>query len=426
MLNVLLIGSGGREHALAWKIAQSPMLGTLYAAPGNPGIAEHATLSQLDVTDHDAVIGFCKDMAIDLVVVGPEAPLVAGLADALKAAGIAVFGPSAAAAQLEGSKGFTKDLCARENIPTGAYERFNNAPKAKAYARAQGAPIVIKADGLAAGKGVTVAMTMEEALAAIEDCFEGAFGEAGAEVVVEEFLHGEEASFFCLCDGKTALPFGTAQDHKRVGDGDTGPNTGGMGAYSPAPVMTQALIEQTMREIIEPTMRGMAAIGAPFTGVLYAGLMIDETGPKLIEYNVRFGDPECQVLMMRLKDDILVLLKAAAEGELAHVSARWKDDAALTVVMAAEGYPGTPKKGTPIAGLAAAEASGAKVFHAGTTLKDAQLLANGGRVLNVTAQGTDVTDAQAKAYQAVDAIDWPGGFCRRDIGWRAVEREAKN
>ncbi|WP_340160180.1 phosphoribosylamine--glycine ligase [uncultured Hoeflea sp.] len=425
-MNVLLIGSGGREHALAWKIAQSPMLGTLYAAPGNPGIAEHATLSQLDVSDHDAVISFCKDGAIDLVVVGPEAPLVAGLADALKAAGIAVFGPSAAAAQLEGSKGFTKDLCARENIPTGAYERFNNAPKAKAYARAQGAPIVIKADGLAAGKGVIVAMTMEEALAAIEDCFEGAFGDAGAEVVVEEFLHGEEASFFCLCDGKTALPFGTAQDHKRVGDGDTGPNTGGMGAYSPAPVMTQALIEQTMREIIEPTMRGMAAIGAPFTGVLYAGLMIDESGPKLIEYNVRFGDPECQVLMMRLKDDILVLLKAAAEGELAHVSARWKDDAALTVVMAAEGYPGTPKKGTPIAGLAAAEASGAKVFHAGTTLKDAQLLANGGRVLNVTAQGTDVTDAQAKAYQAVDAIDWPGGFCRRDIGWRAVEREAKN
>ena len=426
MLNVLLIGSGGREHALAWKIAQSPMLATLYAAPGNPGVAEHATLSALDVTDHEAVIAFCKDKAIDLVVVGPEAPLVAGLADALKAAGIAVFGPSAAAAQLEGSKGFTKDLCARENIPTGAYQRFNNAPKAKAYARAQGAPIVIKADGLAAGKGVTVAMTLEEALAAIEDCFEGAFGEAGAEVVVEEFLHGEEASFFCLCDGKTALPFGTAQDHKRVGEGDTGPNTGGMGAYSPAAVMTPELIAQTMREIIEPTMRGMAAIGAPFSGVLYAGLMIDETGPKLIEYNVRFGDPECQVLMMRLKDDILLLLKAAAEGELAHVSARWKDDAALTVVMAAQGYPGTPKKGTPISGLAAAESNGAKVFHAGTVLKDGQLLAAGGRVLNVTAHGADVTTAQAKAYEAVDAIDWPGGFCRRDIGWRAVGREAKN
>ncbi|WP_461432505.1 phosphoribosylamine--glycine ligase [Hoeflea alexandrii] len=425
-MNVLLIGSGGREHALAWKIAQSPMLSTLYVAPGNPGIAEHATLSDLDVTDHDAVVSFCREKAIDLVVVGPEAPLVAGLADALNAADISVFGPSAEAAQLEGSKGFTKDLCARENIPTGAYQRFNNAPKAKAYARAKGAPIVIKADGLAAGKGVTVAMALDEALAAIEDCFEGAFGEAGAEVVVEEFLHGEEASFFCLCDGKTALPFGTAQDHKRVGDGDTGPNTGGMGAYSPAPVMTQALIDQTMREIIEPTMRGMAAIGAPFTGVLYAGLMIDESGPKLIEYNVRFGDPECQVLMMRLKDDILVLLKAAAEGELAHVSARWKDDAALTVVMAAEGYPGTPKKGTAISGLTAAEANGAKVFHAGTKLEGEQLVANGGRVLNVTAQGADVTAAQAKAYEAVDAIDWPGGFCRRDIGWRAVEREAKN
>jgi phosphoribosylamine--glycine ligase len=407
MMNVLLIGSGGREHALAWKIAQSAMLSTLYAAPGNPGIGEHATLSDLDVDDHDAVISFCREKAIDLVVVGPEAPLVAGLADALNKAGISVFGPSAEAAQLEGSKGFTKDLCARENIPTGAYERFNNAPKAKAYARAQGAPIVIKADGLAAGKGVTVAMSLDEALAAIEDCFEGAFGEAGAEVVVEEFLHGEEASFFCLCDGKTALPFGTAQDHKRVGDSDTGPNTGGMGAYSPAPVMTPA-------------------IGAPFTGVLYAGLMIDESGPKLIEYNVRFGDPECQVLMMRLKDDILVLLKAAAEGELAHVSARWKDDAALTVVMAAEGYPGTPIKGTAISGLGAAEAGGAKVFHAGTKLEGAQLVANGGRVLNVTAQGVDVTAAQAKAYEAVDAIDWPGGFCRRDIGWRAVEREAKN
>ncbi|MCY0094127.1 phosphoribosylamine--glycine ligase [Hoeflea ulvae] len=423
-MNVLLIGSGGREHALAWKIAQSPMLGTLYAAPGNPGIADHATLSALDVTDHDSVVAFCRDKAIDLVVVGPEAPLVAGLADALTGAGIPVFGPSAQAAQLEGSKGFTKDLCARENIPTGAYQRFNNAPKAKAYARAQGAPIVIKADGLAAGKGVTVAMTIEEALAAIEDCFEGAFGEAGAEVVVEEFLGGEEASFFCLCDGKTALPFGTAQDHKRVGEGDTGPNTGGMGAYSPAAVMTSELIEQTMREIIEPTMRGMAAIGAPFSGVLYAGLMIDETGPRLIEYNVRFGDPECQVLMMRLKDDILLLLKAAAEGGLAHVSARWKDDAALTVVMAAEGYPGTPRKGTPISGIAAAEAAGAKVFHAGTALDGEQLVANGGRVLNVTAHGADVTTAQARAYAAVDALDWPGGFCRRDIGWRAIERES--
>ncbi|WP_322989798.1 phosphoribosylamine--glycine ligase [Hoeflea sp.] len=423
-MNILLIGSGGREHALAWKMAQSPILDTLFAAPGNPGIAEHATLSDLDVGDHAAVIAFCRDKNIDLVVVGPEAPLVAGLADALVGAGIRVFGPSAQAAQLEGSKGFTKDLCARQNIPTAAYQRFNNAPKAKAYARAQGAPIVIKADGLAAGKGVTVAMTIEEAFAAIEDCFEGAFGAAGAEVVVEEFLTGEEASFFCLCDGKTALPFGTAQDHKRVGDGDTGPNTGGMGAYSPAPVLTPALIERTMKEIIEPTMRGMAEIGAPFTGVLYAGLMIDADGPKLIEYNVRFGDPECQVLMMRLRDDIVVLLNAAAEGGLAHVSARWSDDAALTVVMAAEGYPGTPKKGTPIAGLAAAEADGAKVFHAGTALNGAELVANGGRVLNVTARGPDVKTAQARAYQAVDAIDWPDGFCRRDIGWQAVARES--
>lgn len=422
---VLLIGSGGREHALAWKIAQSPMMGTLYAAPGNPGIAEHAALVDLDVTDHRAVVGFCQDKAVDLVVVGPEAPLVAGLADALGQAGIAVFGPSAKAAQLEGSKGFTKDLCARENIPTAAYQRFNNAPKAKAYVRARGAPIVIKADGLAAGKGVTVAMTLEDALAAIDDCFEGAFGEAGAGVVVEEFLTGEEASFFCLCDGTTALPFGTAQDHKRVGDGDTGPNTGGMGAYSPAPVMTPELIDRTMREIIEPTMRGMAAIGAPFAGVLYAGLMIDGSGPRLIEYNVRFGDPECQVLMMRLKDDILVLLSAAASGGLAHVSARWSEDAALTVVMAAEGYPGTPRKGTTISGLSEAEAGGAKVFHAGTALSGGALVANGGRVLNVTALGPDVRTAQARAYAAVDAIDWPGGFCRRDIGWQAIRRETE-
>jgi phosphoribosylamine--glycine ligase len=432
-MNVLLIGSGGREHALAWKIAQSPLLGTFYAAPGNPGIADHAETSDLDVSDQQAVISFCKDKAIDLVVIGPEAPLVAGLADTLEDAGLKVFGPSAKAAQLEGSKGFTKDLCARQSIPTAAYQRFNNAPKAKAYARSQGAPIVIKADGLAAGKGVTVAMTLEDAFDAIEDCFEGAYGAAGAEVVIEEFLTGEEASFFCLCDGETALPFGTAQDHKRVGDGDTGPNTGGMGAYSPAPVMTPALIDRTMAEIIEPTMRGMAELGAPFSGVLYAGLMIDETGPKLIEYNVRFGDPECQVLMMRLKDDILVLMNAAATGGLKHVSARWSDEAALTVVMAAEGYPGKPRKGTKISGLGKAEANGAKVFHAGTAFAndasedsatgDGALIAKGGRVLNVTARGADVKTAQAAAYRAVDAIDWPGGFCRRDIGWRAVARE---
>lgn len=426
MMNVLLIGSGGREHALAWKIVQSPLLAKLYAAPGNPGVAQHAEIRDLDVSDHDAVIGFCRDASIDLVVVGPEAPLVAGLSDALEAAGIKVFGPSAAAAQLEGSKGFTKDLCARYHIPTAAYQRFNNAPKAKAYIRAQGAPIVIKADGLAAGKGVTVAMTLEEAMEAIDDCFEGAYGEAGAEVVVEEFLTGEEASFFCLCDGETALPFGTAQDHKRVGDGDTGPNTGGMGAYSPAPVMTPALIERTLKEIIEPTLRGMAEMGAPFSGVLYAGLMIDAGEPKLIEYNVRFGDPECQVLMMRLEDDLLALLVAAAGSGFKSLSTRWSDDAALTVVMAAKGYPGTPRKDTAISGLDRAEATGAKVFHAGTSLHDGTLVANGGRVLNVTARGTTVQAAQETAYRAVDLIDWPEGFCRRDIGWRAVEREAEN
>ena len=423
-MNVLLIGSGGREHALAWKIAQSPLLAKLYAAPGNPGIAQEAECVVLDITDHQAVASFCGERDISLVVVGPEAPLVAGLADALRAAGIRVFGPSADAARLEGSKGFTKDLCARFGIPTGAYGRFNNAPKAKAYIRQMGAPIVVKADGLAAGKGVTVAMTLDEALDAVDACFEGAFGGAGAEVVVEEFLEGEEASFFCLCDGETALPFGSAQDHKRVGDGDTGPNTGGMGAYSPAPVMDAAMEARVMREIVEPTMRGMAEMGCPFAGVLFVGLMIGADGPKLIEYNVRFGDPECQVLMMRLKDDLLVLLEAAADGQLAHVSARWRDEAALTVVMAANGYPGKPEAGTAIRGLAEAEAAGAKVFHAGTKLADGELVAAGGRVLNVTATGAAVSEARDRAYAAVDRIDWPGGFCRRDIGWRAVARES--
>ena len=422
-MNVLLIGSGGREHALAWKIAASPMLTKLYAAPGNPGIAREAECVALDIADHAGIAAFCRDKKIDLLVVGPEAPLVAGIADDLRAAGIRVFGPSKAAAQLEGSKGFTKDLCARKNIPTGAYRRFTDAESAKAYVRGERVPIVVKADGLAAGKGVTVAMTVEEALAAIDACFDGAFGGAGAEVVVEAFLDGEEASFFCLCDGKTALPFGTAQDHKRVGDGDTGPNTGGMGAYSPAPVMTPELVERTMREIVEPTMRGMAEIGAPFSGVLFAGLMITEEGPQLIEFNTRFGDPECQVLMMRLKEDLLVLLNAAADGQLAHVSARWRDDPALTVVMAAKGYPGTPQKGSVIRGLDEAAATGAEIFHAGTALRDGELVANGGRVLNITAMGKTVAEAQANAYAAVDRIDWPDGFCRRDIGWRAVERE---
>ena len=422
-MNVLLIGSGGREHALAWKLAQSPLLTRLYAAPGNPGIAQEAECVALDVADHAAVVAFCRSNAIDLVVIGPEAPLVAGLADALRAAGIKVFGPSAAAARLEGSKGFTKDLCARYGIPTGAYGRFANAAEAKAYARRMGAPIVVKADGLAAGKGVTVAMDLATALHAIDACFDGAFGAAGAEVVVEEFLEGEEASFFCLCDGTSALPFGSAQDHKCVGDGDTGPNTGGMGAYSPAPVLDAAAEARIMREIVGPTLRGMAGMGCPFSGVLFVGLMMTAEGPKLIEFNVRFGDPECQVLMMRLKDDLLVLLEAAADGQLGHVSARWRDEAALTVVMAAKGYPGTPEAGTPIRGIEAAEAAGAKVFHAGTKLAEGGPAAAGGRVLDVTATGRTVGEAQARAYAAVDRIDWPGGFCRRDIGWRAVERE---
>lgn len=423
-MRVLLIGSGGREHALAWKIAASPLLTKLYATPpGNPGIGRDAELVKMDVADHAVVAAFCKDKAIDLVVVGPEGPLVAGIADDLRAQNIRVFGPSKAAARLEGSKGFTKDLCAKYNIPTAAYGRFSDLASAKAYVEKMGAPIVIKADGLAAGKGVTVAMTLNEARAALDACFDGSFGTAGAEVVVEEFMTGEEASFFCLCDGVTALPFGTAQDHKRVGDGDTGPNTGGMGAYSPAPVMTPEMIERTMREIVEPTMRGMAELGAPFSGILFAGLMITDTGPKLIEYNTRFGDPECQVLMMRLKDDLLVLLNASADGQLAHMSARWRDEAALTVVLAARGYPGVPEKGSVIRGVEQAASDGVQIFHAGTAINSGALVANGGRVLNVTATGKTVGEAQKKAYAAIDKIEWPQGFYRRDIGWRAVARE---
>ncbi|AYC99852.1 phosphoribosylamine--glycine ligase [Neorhizobium sp. NCHU2750] len=421
-MKVLLIGSGGREHALAWKLAQSPKLTALYAAPGNPGIAENAEIVSLDVEDHSTVAAFCLDKGIDFVVVGPEGPLVAGIADVLRAKDIVVFGPSAAAAQLEGSKGFTKDICARYNIPTGAYRRFTEAEPAKAYVIEQGAPIVVKADGLAAGKGVTVAMTVEEALSAIDDCFDGAFGAAGAEVVVEAYLDGEEASFFCLSDGKTALALATAQDHKRVGDGDTGPNTGGMGAYSPAPVMTPEMVERTMKEIIEPTIRGMAESGYPFTGVFFAGLMITQKGPELIEYNVRFGDPECQVLMMRLKSDLLEILYAAATGTLDQVSAEWRDEVALTVVMASKGYPAFYDKNTPIAALPAT-GKGEKIFHAGTATKDGQLVATGGRVLNVTATGTSVRDAQAGAYSLVEGISWDNGFCRRDIGWRAAARE---
>ncbi|MDQ0440007.1 phosphoribosylamine--glycine ligase [Kaistia dalseonensis] len=423
-INVLLIGSGGREHALAWALRKSPRLDRLFAAPGNPGIGECASLVELDPYDFPAVIGFCRKNAVRLVVVGPEAPLVAGLVDALEKAGIKAFGPTQQAAQLEGSKGYTKDLCTEAGIPTAAYRRFTEAAPARAYASEMGAPIVVKADGIAAGKGVVVAETLDEAHAAIDACFDGAFGAAGAEVVIEECLVGEEASFFAICDGKTAIPLATAQDHKRVGDGDTGPNTGGMGAYSPAPIMTQALIDRTMAEIINPTVAAMAARGAPFKGVLYAGLMITRKGPELIEYNVRFGDPECQVLMMRLASDLLEILLAAAEGRLEGIAPEWREEPALTVVMAAKGYPGNYEKGTPIGGIEAADAFiGTKVFHAGTALKDGVLVANGGRVLNVTALGATVAEAQKRAYQAVAAIDWPDGFCRSDIGWRAITRE---
>jgi len=423
-LDVLLIGSGGREHALAWKLARSPRLGRLYAAPGNPGIAAHAEIVGLDIGDHAAIVEFCREAAIDLVVVGPEAPLVAGIADALAAGGVRVFGPSRAAARLEGSKGYTKDLCAEAGIPTAAYARFADAAAAKAYVAGQGAPIVVKADGLAAGKGVVVAATVAEAEAAIDDCFAGSFGAAGTEVVVEAFLDGEEASLFALCDGETAVFFGTAQDHKRVGDGDVGPNTGGMGAYSPAPVMDAATIERAMAEIVRPTVAAMAARGTPFKGVLYAGLMITTKGPELIEYNVRFGDPECQVLMPRLEGDLLELLAAAADGHLAGTAPAWRPQAALCVVVAAEGYPADPVKGSEIGGIAAAEATGAMVFQAGTRrLADGRLVADGGRVLGVTAVGPTVAAAQAAAYRAVDRLDWSGGFCRRDIGWRAVARE---
>ncbi len=422
-MNVLLLGSGGREHALAWKLAQSPSLTKLYAAPGNPGIAQSAELVALDITDHAAVLAFCKDKRIGLVVIGPEAPLVAGLGNSLRAAGIPAFGPDKDAAQLEGSKGFTKDLCARENIPTAGYKRFTDKQAALSGLKAFGLPVVIKADGLAAGKGVIIAETSADADAAIEDMFDGSFGDAGAEIVIEEFLTGEEASFFALTDGEAVIPFGSAQDHKRVGDGDTGPNTGGMGAYSPAAILTPELEAQAMAEIVIPTVRAMKAAGMPYSGVLYAGLMLTAQGPKLIEYNARFGDPECQVLMMRFDGDLLALLLAVAEGRLAELGAvTLADRAALTVVMAAKGYPGTPEKGGAIAGIDAAEAAGARVFHAGTRLDGDMLVANGGRVLNVTGSGADVAEAQAIAYRGVDAIEFPTGFCRRDIGWQELRR----
>lgn len=422
-MNVLLIGSGGREHALAWALANSPLLTKLYAAPGNAGIAEEAECVALDAGDHTAIGDFCLANKIDLVIVGPEAPLVAGLVDDLETRDIRVFGPSKAASQLEGSKGFTKDLCARAKIPTAAYKRCSNQNDALAYLATQSLPIVIKADGLAAGKGVVIAEDRASAEAAVVACFDGAFGDAGAEVVIEAFLRGEEASFFALCDGETALPLATAQDHKRLGDGDIGPNTGGMGAYSPAPVMTDAVIERTMEEIIRPTLAAMAKDGMPFKGILFAGLMITDEGPSLIEYNTRFGDPEAQVLMMRLKDDFLVLASAAVDGTLGKVSIRWYDEPALCVVMASSGYPGPYEKNTWIRGLETlADLENVKVFHAGTERHDGELVAIGGRVLNVTALGSNIADAQTRAYDAVSRVDWPNGIYRKDIGWRAIER----
>ncbi|MFN4353299.1 phosphoribosylamine--glycine ligase [Parvibaculum sp.] len=426
-MNILVIGSGGREHALCWAIAKSPLCQQLYCAPGNGGIRQVAECVSLSPTDFDAIIAFIREKEIGFVVIGPEDPLVKGLADRLDAEGIASFGPSAKAAQLEGSKGFTKDLCAEWDIPTAAYGRFSDAASAKTFIAKKGAPIVVKADGLAAGKGVIIAESVEQANDAIDDILGGRFGVAGAEVVVEEFLEGEEASFFALCDGTNVLPLATAQDHKRVFDNDQGPNTGGMGAYSPAPVMTPGLSVRVMREIVEPTVRAMRDKGMPFKGVLYAGLMITKDGPKLIEYNARFGDPECQVLMMRLDCDVLPLLMACHAGTLDKAALRWKDEVALTVVMAAEGYPGDYRKNTEIKGLAEAGAeAGVQIFHAGTKADGGRIIATGGRVLNVTATGKTTAEAQARAYRAVERIEWPEGFCRRDIGYRAIEREKLN
>jgi phosphoribosylamine--glycine ligase len=421
-MNILLLGSGGREHALAWKIAASPLVDKLYCAPGNAGIAREAECVALDLADHAAVIAFAQAQAIDFVVVGPEAPLCAGIVDDLTAAGIKAFGPTRAAARLEGSKGFTKDLCAAHRIPTAAYARFTDADAARAYVRERGAPIVVKADGLAAGKGVVVAGTVAEAVTAIDQMMAGPAG-AGP-VVVEEFLEGEEASFFVLADGEHALPLASAQDHKRVFDGDQGPNTGGMGATSPAAVMTAEMTGRTMDEIVMPTIRAMKQMGCPYKGVLYAGLMLTAAGPKLIEYNARFGDPECQVLMLRLMSDLVPALLAASDGALKNFDLRWYGDAALTVVMAARGYPGAYEKGSVIEGLDdAAKIDGVEIFHAGTKEEGGRIVANGGRVLNVSALGRSVAEAQKRAYAAVDRIRWPEGFCRRDIGWRAIARE---
>jgi phosphoribosylamine--glycine ligase len=430
-VNILILGSGGREHALAWKIAGSPLADRLYCAPGNAGIAQEAECVTLDIADHAAVIAFCKSAKIDLVVVGPEVPLCAGIVDDLEGAGIKAFGPGKWQARLEGSKGFTKDLCKGNNIPTAAYERFKAAAAAKDYVRRQGAPIVVKADGLAAGKGVVVAETVAEAESAIDMMFDGTkvnpLGTPAWEIVIEECMVGEEASYFALCDGDTAIALASAQDHKRVGDGDKGPNTGGMGAYSPAQIMTPEMNQRVMDEIIMPTVRAMKAMGAPYKGVLFAGLMITKAGPQLIEYNVRFGDPETQVLMLRLMSDLVPALMAARDGQLKNFDLRWYPDAALTVVMAANGYPGAYEKGSLIEGLGDAERiEGVEIFHAGTRSDGSRILANGGRVLNVCASGATVGEAQQRAYAAVDKIKWPGGFCRRDIGWQAIAREQKS
>ena len=420
-MNILILGGGGREHALAWAVKQNPKCDRLIVAPGNAGIAMLAECADLDIMDGSTVVGFAEENAVDFVIVGPEAPLAAGVADALRAAGILTFGPSAEAARLEASKGFTKEICDAAGAPTAAYARFTDKAAAVDYVRTQGAPIVVKADGLAAGKGVIVAMNVEEALAALDDMFGGEFGDAGAEVVIEEFMDGEEASLFILCDGTDVLAVGTAQDHKRVGEGDTGPNTGGMGAYSPAPVLTDAVLEQAMDRIVRPTVTEMARRGTPFQGVLYAGLMIRDGEARLVEYNVRFGDPECQVLMMRLGAQAFDLIHACAEGRLGEMKVNWAEDHALTVVMAAEGYPGAYAKGSQIRGLEELpEDSAHMVFHAGTVERDGSLIASGGRVLNVTARGATLSEARDRAYGLVDRVDWPGGFCRRDIGWRAL------
>jgi phosphoribosylamine---glycine ligase len=420
-MNILILGGGGREHALAWAVKQNPKCDRLIVAPGNAGIAAIADCADIDVLDGAAVLALAVENAVDFVIVGPEAPLAAGVADALRAGGILTFGPSAAAARLEASKAFTKEICDAAGAPTAGWARFADRAAALAHVRAQGAPIVVKADGLAAGKGVVVAMTLAEAEAAIADMFGGSLGAAGAEVVIEEFMGGEEASLFVLSDGSDVLEVGTAQDHKRVGDGDTGPNTGGMGAYSPAPVLTDAVLRQAMDEIVRPTVAEMARRGTPFQGVLYAGLMIENGQARLVEYNVRFGDPETQVLMMRMGAQALDLMLACAEGRLAGARVNWADDHALTVVMAAKGYPGSHEKGTEIGGLGRLpETSTEMVFHAGTVERDGRILANGGRVLNVTARGATLAEAQRRAYALVDRIDWPEGFCRRDIGWRAL------